>query len=50
MARRTSGLYGAEEKLEAVCALAGVFVLELHIVPDTGGGEARASIEELRIA
>ena len=33
-----------------VVALAGVFVLELHIVPDTGGGEARASIEELRIA
>jgi len=33
-----------------VVALAGVFVLELHIVPDTSGGEARASIAELRIA
>ncbi|HJY75221.1 MAG TPA: hypothetical protein VKE95_01255 [Burkholderiales bacterium] len=33
-----------------VVVLAGVFVLELHIIPDTSGGEARASLAELRIA
>ena len=33
-----------------VVTLAGVSVLELHIVPDTSGGEARASLAELRIA
>jgi len=33
-----------------VVVLAGVCVLELHIVPDTTGGEARASLSELRIA
>ena len=33
-----------------VVALAGVSVLELHIVPDTRGGDARASLAELRIA
>lgn len=30
--------------------LAGVSVLELHIVPDTSGGDARASLAELRLA
>jgi hypothetical protein len=33
-----------------VVALAGVSVLELQIVPDTRGGDARASLAELRIA
>jgi hypothetical protein len=33
-----------------VVALAGVSVLELDIVPDTSGGDARASLAELRIA
>jgi hypothetical protein len=33
-----------------VVALAGVCVLELNIVPDTRGGDARASLAELRIA
>jgi hypothetical protein len=33
-----------------VVALAGVSVLELHIVPDKSGGDARASLAELRIA
>jgi hypothetical protein len=33
-----------------VVALAGVSVLELHIVPDTSGGDACASLAELRIA
>jgi hypothetical protein len=31
-------------------ALAGVLVLELHIAPDTGGGDARACLAELRVA
>jgi hypothetical protein len=30
--------------------LAGVTVLELNIVPNKGGGEARASLEQLRLA
>lgn len=30
--------------------LSGVAVLELHIVPDTSGGDAHASLAELRIA
>lgn len=33
-----------------VVALAHVSVLELYIVPDTSGGDARASLAELRIA
>ncbi|HEY7240682.1 MAG TPA: hypothetical protein VH600_16015 [Burkholderiales bacterium] len=33
-----------------VVALAGVSVLELHVVPDTSGGDAHASLAELRIA
>ena len=33
-----------------VVALAGVSVLELQIVPDTSGGEAHASLAEMRIA
>ena len=33
-----------------VVVLAGVAVLELHIVPDTNGGDACASLAELRIA
>ena len=33
-----------------VVALAGVSVLELQIVPDTSGGDAHASLAELRIA
>ena len=33
-----------------VVALAGVSVLELQIVPDTSGGDARASLAELRVA
>jgi hypothetical protein len=33
-----------------VVALAGVSVLELDIVPDTSGGDARASLAELRVA
>jgi len=33
-----------------VVALAGVSVLELHIVPDTSRGDACASLAELRIA
>jgi hypothetical protein len=31
-------------------ALAGVCALEIYIVPDTSGGDARASLAELRIA
>ena len=30
--------------------LAGVTALELRIVPDIGGGDARASVAQLRIA
>ena len=33
-----------------VVVLAGVSVLELYIVPDTSGGDAHASLAELRIA
>jgi len=33
-----------------VVALAGVSVLELDIVPDTSGGDARASLAALRVA
>jgi hypothetical protein len=33
-----------------VVALVGVSVFELHIVPDTSGGDARVSLAELRIA
>jgi len=39
-----------QEAENYVVALAGVSVLELHIVPDTSGGDARASLAELRIA
>ncbi len=38
------------EAEDYVVALAGLCVLELYIVPDTGGGDARASLAELRIA
>lgn len=33
-----------------VVELPGITVLELNIVPDIGGGEARASLESLRLA
>jgi hypothetical protein len=38
------------EAQDYVVALAGLSVLELYIVPDTSGGDARASLAELRIA
>lgn len=38
------------EAEDYVVSLASVSLLELHIVPDTSGGDARASLAELRIA
>ena len=42
---------GATRELEEYSVeLAGVAVLELHLIPDISGGQARASLEQLRLA